>query len=253
MHPPYAELIRTLREGGFRIESRFGPAREVPSGKVRIVAGEFPLRDKININLGMMELLQLIAGTFDPAALRIVAPKAQHELFTEQMAYGPRVREQVPPLIEALRSDPWTRQAVLLVASPTDGPTSAQPCTTAIQFLLRRGQLDAHVSMRSWDAIRGLPYDLMMFGGLTQAVANCLGVVPGWVTVTAGSLHVYDQDEAIAPLAGVCDSFQLPLLADWPAYRQWAKAAIATCGEWPNRRVPGIRLNMKSIDAGARA
>jgi len=45
--------------------------------------------------------------------------------------------------------------------------------------------------MRSLDVVLGLPVDVIMFGGLTRAMASCLGAVPGKVTITAGSAHVY--------------------------------------------------------------
>jgi len=140
-----------------------------------------------------MEILHLVAGDYDNEALKRVAPKADHSLFTYSMAYGPRISLTIETIISALRVDPDTRQAVLFVASPLDGPTSDLPCTLTIQFLVRDGELHAIVSMRSWDLCRGLPYDLMMFSGLLCIMSRCLHYEPGKVIVQAGSAHIYRE------------------------------------------------------------
>jgi hypothetical protein len=91
------------------------------------------------------------------------------------------------------------------VCSSDLGRESAQPCTSSISFLQRAGYLHTFVSMRSWDLLTGLPYDLMVFHALTAALARCLAydqpstsdvhvrslVRPGMVQVQAASAHVY--------------------------------------------------------------
>lgn len=195
----YSRLVNKVLREGSPTESRFGLTRESLNVQFTFQAGTLVYRPKLAKVLGWMELCQLIGGVYDPQQIIRVAPNAQVGLFTSQMAYGPRIVDHVSAIVAALHSDPLTRQAVLFIAKRSDGPTSKLPCTLTIQFIIRHSVLYVHVSMRSWDLIRGLPYDIVMFGGLTQVVAHLLNVKAGLVTVTAGSTHVYVKDEELLP------------------------------------------------------
>lgn len=223
----YAALLSTVIERGERVPSRYGDTREQLGAQLIFRAGWIPPRRKIALGIGWAEGLQLISGEFDIEAIRRVAPNSRLELFTAEMAYGPRVKNRVPVMLRALRENQNTRQAVMFVAKPEDGPTSSQPCTTSIQFLIRRGSLCACVSMRSWDLVKGLPYDCIQFGLLVHAMARNLGAAPGAVCVTAGSAHVYDEDRDFAVVNFRSEkTFRLdPDLApiDWAFFKRWAK------------------------------
>lgn len=227
MRPPYEKLIYDIYHHGHQIGSRHGPCREVLGSGVYFKAGEMVTRKGMNDALGFMELMQIVAGVFDPDEIIRVAPKAQAELFTAQMAYGPRITDQIPRLIDKLESDPETRQAVLFIAKPEDGPTENQPCTTTMQFLIRDGRLYAITSMRSWDAVKGLTYDVMFQGGLVLLLARVLGQLPGSIVCTAGSLHLYDSDLKRSPSDKV-RYFDLgePVPYTWGAIQTWAQQQV---------------------------
>lgn len=195
----YQKLVSNLLDYGQFVPSRMGDTREAVYGHVITRSGEVPKRLGFNKKLGYMELTQLLAGVYYPELIAEVAPNANHGLFTPQMAYGPRIADQMPRLVEVLRQEPGTRQAVLFVGKPEDGPTSNLPCTLTIQFLRRHGVLRCVVTMRSWDVIKGLPYDLTMFGGLHLVMAGILGDVAGELAVNAGSMHVYLEDAEKRP------------------------------------------------------
>lgn len=112
-------------------------------------------------------------------------------------AYGPRVAGDVANLVDLLKGDPDSRQAVLTIFdSGRDLGRTDQldlPCTVSIQFLWRE-RLEMRVQMRSNDVWLGLPYDLGQFAMLQAAVAQALGTRPGEYTHTAQSLHLYDRD-----------------------------------------------------------
>jgi len=235
MIPAYDKLIVGLSSLGDEIPSRYGTTYELRGQQVRFHSTEMVTRKGINDAIGWMELLQILAGTFDRGEIERVAPRANHELFTAHMAYGPRLRWQIEPVLEKLEEDPGTRQAVLFVGKPEDGPTNEQPCTTSIQLLLRDEILDAYVSMRSWDAVKGLSYDVVCFGGLVQALAWSLGVVAGVVTVTAGSLHLYKADMIKPPITRD-RSFRLDRLVvpdTWWGIRMWAEEQITRMEKIP--------------------
>lgn len=213
---------------GHQIDSRYGKCFEVLGGRFEIKSGSLVTRFGINYSLGWMELLQLVAGVYDPEGLKRVAPNADHSLFTYSMAYGPRISYAAPMIINALKTDPNTRQAVLFIGKPEDGPTKDLPCTTAIQFLVRNHMLHAVVSMRSWDLCRGLPYDLMMFSGLLEVFARCLDIPTGNVVVQAGSAHVYmDQMDKTPETSSKKWRFVGDAPTYWPTFVEWAKFQLA--------------------------
>lgn len=183
---------------GIVVPSRYGDTRELVNCGVSFVPGAVPQRNRANYGIGWQEVFQLLAGDFAPDHIARVAPKANLELFTAQMAYGPRVKDQLPQVVDLLRREPESRQAIVFIGSPDDGPTSCQPCTSTVQFLRREGMLLTRVSMRSWDLVKGMTYDVMMFGALAQLVAYLTKSSLGLVHVSSGSTHVYVSDNDVA-------------------------------------------------------
>lgn len=243
MTPDYKTLIDCVQETGCDVEVRGFRTKEILTARVRFPAGQRIVRKGTNAALGYMELLQLLAGTFDAEALKRVAPKANHSLFTPQMAYGPRIAPQLPQVLLELQQDPETRQAVIYVGKPFEMP-DARPCTETIQFLIRRGELLTVVNMRSWDLVKGLTYDMVMFGGLALAAGAIIGVPAGAVLVSAGSAHVYDYDELKFPKKPLPDAgFRFQSLdADWTGVRNLLMGGSMgwQCGrlrEWARARV----------------
>ena len=201
MMPQYPALLKQVRQNGTKIDSRFGATIEVLGGCTVFQAGELVARQGFNSSLALMELTLLLAGMHSPAALKAVAPKSDLAKFTEAMAYGPRILPYLGRVVRALRTDHLTRQAVLYVGRPDEVTTNDLPCTSTIQFLRRDNLLYGVVTMRSWDLLLGLPYDLAMFGGLSLVVAHCLGLEPGPIQVTAGTMHMYAANMGMIPSA----------------------------------------------------
>jgi Thymidylate synthase len=226
LDPGSIPLVREVLNRGTRAESRYGPCIEVINGRFECSSGTLITRRRINWSLGWMEFLQLVAGIWDISGIMRVAPNADHSLFTYAMSYGPRLRNQMPEIIAALRRDPDTRQAVLFIAKPEDGVSSNLPCTLTIQFLRRNDMVHGIVTMRSWDLCRGLPYDLMMFSGLLEVVSRCVGLLAGRVIVNAGSAHIYvDQLEYIPYVANQRWNF-VGAPTTWKDFVLWAATNI---------------------------
>lgn len=109
-------------------------------------------------------------------------------------AYGPPFVGQVPYILETLRRDQDSRQAVMTIWRQSPTISKDIPCTVSIQFLVRHQQLNAIIFMRSSDALLGLPYDMFTFAMMTHFIAIHLGLHVGNNTIFIGSSHAYSRD-----------------------------------------------------------
>lgn len=114
-------------------------------------------------------------------------------------AYGPKVVDQLPYVVDSLLKDRDTRQAVLTTWRERPGPSKDVPCTLSMQFLIRNNKLNLIVNMRSHDIVLGFTYDVFTFSMVAEAVRLLLGQKNGpycelgHLYVNAGSLHLYED------------------------------------------------------------
>lgn len=152
----------------------------------------------LNPRLAAAEVLQLLSGTADPVWMTAASPSyLSYTGGAMTGAYGPRLRNQMPFIIQTLREDPMSRQAVATIWNPESDLVQVhgdRPCTVYISFMIRRGGLVTSTYMRSQDVYLGLTYDLVMFSQLHQTVANVLDVEAGEMVHTVQSLHLYERD-----------------------------------------------------------
>lgn len=247
----YPRLVADIMNNGYKVESRLGPTSELIGAQVSFIAGTMVWRPKFSCPLGFMELIQLIAGVYEPEHLQRMAPSAKMEYFSRVSAYGPRMYDGELPEVDdqqMLMSHLHkvfheflhiknTRRAVIFIAKSSDAPEDMS-CTLTIQLLARDGILHTVVGMRSWDVIRGLPYDIMMFGGLTLAIAKVAKLKPGCVIVNAGSLHFYHSDLELVPLERkeAIFNFKISDKASWPGLRMICKNQVGE--DWRTRGMP---------------
>jgi thymidylate synthase len=118
-------------------------------------------------------------------------------------AYGPPIRARWPGVLNTLKTDPDSRQAVIQVYRTPEQPTKDVPCTLSMSYFIRNGQLDTVVSMRSSDVWLGLPYDTFMFTTLANILAAQLEINIGSLTLHLGSSHLYaiNNETAAAVIA----------------------------------------------------
>jgi len=118
--------------------------------------------------------------------------------------YDERIAPWLDNIISLLRRDPGTRQAILPIwrTSP-DNPRVVQgtrrvPCSMYYQFFIRdrfEGTvLDMHYVMRSCDLYTHFPFDVVFACKLGLYVGKRLGIAPGRLVHTVGSLHTYYSD-----------------------------------------------------------
>jgi len=118
-----------------------------------------------------------------------------------QGAYGPRLLamrgkiDQLASIERLLTEKPGSRRAVIQLFNAEDIATEYEevPCTTTLQFHVRKGLLHMSVTLRSNDAYWGLPHDVFCFTMLQEMMARRLGVEMGEYFHYAGSMHVYEK------------------------------------------------------------
>lgn len=227
---------------GETVSPRGMEVREVP-----LFTGGFVLTDtsrpficsrvrRANYRFGLMEACWILGGLND---LETIGQ------FNKQMrrysdngttlwgAYGPRLIGQLSHVVETLRRDPDSRQAILQTWRPQTPPVTARiedrtalaaagvsvrgpappewdgashrskdiPCTVTWHFMIRDGALHLMVYMRSNDVWLGMPYDVLTFTTVQRVVAALVGVQPGWYHHRVGSLHIYKRHYGIAVAA----------------------------------------------------
>jgi thymidylate synthase len=210
----YVDTLKTIRSrgvnaspGGKLTKECIGVTLEVANARdlLPVQTGR-----KVAVRLAATEAIQLCGGYTDPVELASVAPPVMRFADQGQFhgAYGPRIRAQLPAAVMRLLEDNESRRAVVSVWDPlrdlyTDDVKN-YPCTTELQFLVRKDKLILHVTMRANDAWNGLAYDAFVFGQLQHTVANALGVEAGAYIHHAVSMHLYEEhwdkvDELVYP------------------------------------------------------
>ena len=103
---------------------------------------------------------------------------------------------------DALKKNPLSRQAVMYYTHPHMHKIAGKDhtCTYAVQYFLNyeddtfgRGYLDAHVFMRSNDAVYGFNNDYAWQRHVLGKLSNDLNCLQGDIYWNAASLHVYDR------------------------------------------------------------
>jgi thymidylate synthase len=114
--------------------------------------------------------------------------------------YGMRLRDhnsvnQVHEIIEKLKKEPWTRQAVASLWDVSrDHHSSHPPCLTIVHALLKYDKLFLVCYLRSNDVFRAWPENALAFRLLQKEIADGVGVGLGHLTTIADSAHVYEEN-----------------------------------------------------------
>lgn len=135
----------------------------------------------------------------------------------QQGSYGPPFVEQVRYVVEVLKANNESRQAVMTIWRPNPRSSKDIPCTLSLQFLIRDGKLHTIVTMRSSDIFTGLIYDMFCFTAMSAVVLSFLGyddVELGTCWINAGSSHLYDRD--FDRIKKIDDELNEYSLREWP-------------------------------------
>lgn len=216
------DAIETLKDWGELSSPRGMSTMEITNAQIMIQrpwlipfeVGNRSLRPFI----GCIEALQLVGQVAAPNV--VVKGSNAFQKFTNDEifhgAYGQRVYGHLSEIVDLLKRDPDSRQAVLTIfnaATDLGRNKNDIPCTLNIQFMIRKNKLNMRVNMRSNDVFLGLPYDLVQFGALQGAIAKALDIEMGWYSHNVGSLHMYLRDlekcEDLFPETTTFDYFPL--------------------------------------------
>lgn len=204
----YVDVVRWVLENGKETAPRGMKTREIEDAVIYIddVFNTLPL----GVNRGTVpgiasvEALQLLAGVSVPALVVEVGPQFANYAEDNGMfhgAYGLRTTGQYEQIVDRLKADPDTRQAVVTIWNPELDLQSSKrdyPCTILHQFRIRDNKLNMSVYMRSNDVWLGAAYDWFQFTRVQIAMASVLGIEPGGYAHHVGSLHIYEQHYAEA-------------------------------------------------------
>jgi thymidylate synthase len=199
----YVDLVNYVLKHGEKASPRGMNTREIEDAVICIDDVHHTLPVKVGRGtvpgIGAVEACQLLSGTSFPKTVIAIGP--QFKNYTEDSgifhgAYGLRTNGQYDAVIDKLKSDSDSRQAVVTIWNPEydNQPNKRDyPCTVLHQFRIRNNKLNMSVYMRSNDVWLGAAYDFFQFTQVQIALASVLGIEPGKYAHHVGSLHIYEQ------------------------------------------------------------
>ena len=197
----YGTLCKELLEG-----EQVGNTREIRNVRFTLtqISNNIIGTRNISHSYMMAELLWYFHGSRD---MRFISrfgsmwKRLTDDGCTNNSAYGYILKykhgfDQIEKIIELLKTDPNSRRAVLNINVPNPYviKTKDEPCTIALQFVIRNHRLHCTGIMRSNDIWFGLPYDVVFFTELQKYIAYRLGLFAGTYTHFVTSMHVYDRN-----------------------------------------------------------
>lgn len=249
MQDGYREWVDYVRMNGKERSPRGIPTVNVRDLTVILRNPERSLTEhigrKASTRLAALEALQLVAERSYPDIMCRVAPNTAQFLNVYgnfNGAYGDRIAGATELVINRLRTDHETRQAVLTIFDTKrdlgllDNRDVA--CTVALLFEISGGALHCKATMRSNDVMWGVAHDVFMFTTLQRTLAAFVGVDVGEYRHNAYSSHFYLRDTELADTmhASTKESWARPHLCPLPVRgNSWADVrnharTIIECG-----------------------
>lgn len=169
--------------------------------------------------IGAVEACQLLSGTSFPKLVIDIGPQFANYTEDDGMfhgSYGTRTKGQYDVMVDRLKKDPDTRQAVVTIWNPERDMLEKKrdyPCTILHQFRVRKNRLNMSVYMRSNDVWLGAAYDFFQFTRVQIAISSILGIEPGTYSHHVGSLHIYEENyEAASALRKTGNIAEVPAI-----------------------------------------
>jgi len=200
-------LLHDICTFGEKTAPRGMPITEIIGNQV-IVDMQHPVitcvERKLSYTFMLAEAWWILSGKKDVPSIEKyckVITKFSDDGLTFFGAYGPPISEQLDYVVDCLKGDRDSRQAVLTIWRQNPQRSKDIPCTVAVQWVIRDGHLHCIDTMRSNDAWLGFPYDVFNFSMLSWHVLEQLRRLSeyrdlklGALFLQAGSHHLYDRD-----------------------------------------------------------
>lgn len=206
----YLDLMRFVKENGFRKEDRTGVGTVSVFGyqmRFDLQAG-FPLvtTKKLHLRSIIHELLWFLQGDTNIRYLNENGVRIWNEWADESGELGPVYGyqwrswptpngdyiDQMAQLIEQIKNNPNSRRLMVSAWNVADIEQMAlPPCHCLFQFYVADGRLSCQLYQRSADIFLGVPFNIASYALLTMMVAQVTGYEPGDFVLTFGDAHLY--------------------------------------------------------------
>ncbi len=211
----YLDLLRRVMDEGVDRMDRTGTGtRGVFGHQMRFdLADGFPMvtTKKLHLKSIIHELIWFLAGDTNIAYLQKNGVRIWDEWADEDGDLGPvygkqwrrwesadgRVIDQITNLVEAIRSNPYSRRHIVSAWNVSDVDDMAlPPCHCLFQFFVapdENGQdrLSCQLYQRSADIFLGVPFNIASYALLTEMVAQVTGLKAGEFVHSFGDAHIY--------------------------------------------------------------
>ena len=157
-------------------------------------AGQMVIRRGFNAQLAAVEGMCLIAGETDRDAIELAAPKTYEAGYFDEsnVEYGEMYTSHVHEALDVC--DHYSRRCVIFGAN-NNLELKDMPCATSIHLqVLHDRFLSITVFQRSWDLLKGLPYNVVMWGMAGYAWARAARLDDATIYIMASNPHVYRED-----------------------------------------------------------
>ncbi len=199
----WRKLVRLVVNEGKPAAPRDIGTIEVENVEVDYIKPTYTFTNKLrrlNPVFHLVELMYFMDGRNDKLLIEYI--KKMNDFVNKDTnrfdgSYGPSIYESLPFVIQKLKSDNLTRQAIIPILRMQHVASFGSkdfPCNIVIGLRIRNNALNMNVVTRSQDLYRGFLYDTLEFQLLQSMLANLFKVNVGKYHHTIFSLHLYEDD-----------------------------------------------------------
>lgn len=224
----YLDLVKKVMDSG---EDELNARTQVRTRRCMALTVTCPMHSlvfsprKMSVKIAAAEVAWLVSGTTSTAFLSQytkIWEKFEEPKGVLATAYGNRWRKQFgrDQLLEAinlLKKDKSSRQCLVMSWDPrvdglmNQGNVKNVPCPFAFSLYIVAGEGRMVVYQRSADVIVGIPYDLLSYMLLGQAIFNSVGVEFWGISIMIGDAHIYEPHWEVAKRMIKCGEPDHPL------------------------------------------
>ena len=235
----YLDLLRHVMENGVDRMDRTGTGtRGVFGYQMRFdLSKGFPMvtTKKLHKKSIVHELIWFLAGDTNIGYLKENGVRIWDEWADENGDLGPvygkqwrrwegpegKVFDQIKTIVEAIKSNPYSRRHIVSAWNPADVDEMAlPPCHCLFQFHVANGKLSCQLYQRSADIFLGVPFNIASYALLVHMMAQICELEVGDFVHTFGDAHIYSNHFEQVKLQLTRDPKPLPKLKLNPDVRK---------------------------------